>query len=309
MVRYIGKRLFHALLTLFIIATITFMLMNLMPGQPFTGEKPIPEEIRKNMEIKYGLDKPIFERYIIYLKNLAKGDLGMSMVHKHRSVGSIIKQSFPISASLGLRALTFAVIAGLFLGIVASVNHDRAWDHISMVIAVIGVSVPSFIIGGLLQYFVGVKLRWFPVTDWDSFRHTIMPSFSLGLGTLAVMARMMRTSMLDVLSQDYIKTAKGKGLSKTKVVWRHGIRNAILPVVTIMGPLVAAITTGTFVVENIFAIPGLGQFMVSSVSQNDYTLIMGLTLFYSLILVVMNLIVDLLYGIVDPRIVLTEGKE
>lgn len=283
--------------------------MNLMPGKPFTGEKPIPEEIRKNMEAKYGLDKPIHERYVIYMKNLLRGDLGMSMVHKHRSVGSIIKERFPISASLGLRALSFALIAGLFLGIIAAVNHGKTWDYVSMIIAVIGVSVPSFIIGGLLQYFVGVKLRLFPVTGWESFKHTVIPSFALGLGTLAVMARMMRTSMLDVLNQDYIKTAKAKGLPRRAVVWRHGIRNAILPVVTILGPLVAGITTGTFVVENIFAIPGLGQFLVSSVNQNDYTLIMGLTLFYSLILVTMNFIVDILYGIVDPRITLVERKE
>ena len=307
--KYILHRVLYALLTLFVIATVTFALMNLLPGKPFTGTKPIPEEIQKNLNAKYGLDKPLYVRYFKYLNNLLHGDLGMSMLQQHRSVKSIIKENFPVSASLGLRALIFAIIAGLFLGIVASIHRGKAWDYTAMIIAVIGVSVPSFIVGGILQYLFSVKLKIFPVTGWDSFKHTILPSFALGLGTLALMARMMRTSMLDVLNQDYIKTARSKGLSRKAVVWRHTIRNAILPVVTILGPLVAGITTGTFVVENIFAIPGLGKYFVYSVNQNDYTLIMGLTLFYAVILITMNLIVDILYGVIDPRITLTNKEE
>jgi oligopeptide transport system permease protein len=307
--RYILKRILYAIITLFVISTLTFILANRLPGKPFIGTKPIPKAIQENLNKKYGLDQPVYVRYVKYMKNVLKGDLGMSMLQPNRSVKGIIKDNFPVSASLGLRALIFAVIAGLLLGIVASTHRGKAWDNVAMVIAVIGVSVPSFIIGGIIQYIFSVKWRILPVAGWGEFKQTILPSFSLGLGTLALMARMMRTSMLDVLSQDYIKTAKAKGLSNRAVVWRHTIRNAILPVVTILGPLVAGITTGTFVVENIFGIPGLGVHFVNSVNQSDYTLIMGLTLFYAIILITMNLIVDILYGVIDPRITLAKKKE
>lgn len=309
MIRYILKRLGYSLITLWVIITLTFILMHLLPGKPFTGQKPIPPAIEANLNHKYGLDQPLYIQYFKYIGNLLKGDLGTSMF-QNRSVNDIIASNFPVSASLGIRALIFAITAGLLLGIIASIYHGKTWDYLTMFIAVLGVSVPSFIIGGIIQYIFGVKpFRILPVAGWNGFKYTIMPSFALGLGTLAIMARMMRTSMLDVLSQDYIKTAKAKGLSRTAIIWRHTIRNAILPVVTILGPLIAGITTGTFVVENIFGIPGLGKHFVNSVNQNDYTLIMGLTLFYAIILITMNLIVDIAYGFIDPRIRLVKGKE
>lgn len=310
MTRYILKRLAYSLITLWVIVTLTFILMHLLPGKPFTGAKPIPPAIEENLNRRYGLDQPLYIQYGKYIGNLLKGDLGMSMFQQNRSVNSIIAEGFPVSASLGIRALIFALTAGLLLGIIASINHGKTWDYFTMFVAVLGVSVPSFIIGGIIQYIFGVKpFRILPVAGWDGFKYTIMPSFALGLGTLAVMARMMRTSMLDVLNQDYIKTAKAKGLPRKTIIWRHAIRNAILPVVTILGPLVASITTGTFVVENIFGIPGLGKHFVNSVNQNDYTLIMGLTLFYAIILIGMNFIVDIAYGFVDPRIRLIREKE
>lgn len=310
MTRYILKRLGYSLITLWVIVTLTFILMRLLPGKPFTGAKPIPEAIEENLNRRYGLDQPLHVQYGKYIGNLLKGDLGMSMFQQNRSVNSIIADGFPVSASLGIRALIFALTAGLLLGIVASINHGKTWDYFTMFVAVLGVSVPSFIIGGIIQYIFGVKpFRILPVAGWDGFKYTIMPSFALGLGTLAVMARMMRASMLDVLNQDYIKTAKAKGLPRKTIIWRHAIRNAILPVVTILGPLVASITTGTFVVENIFGIPGLGKHFVNSVNQNDYTLIMGLTLFYAILLIGMNFIVDIAYGFVDPRIRLVREKE
>lgn len=310
MARYILKRFLYSIITLWIIITLTFILMRLLPGKPFTGAKPIPPSIEENLNRRYGLDKPVYVQYFKYLGNLLKGDLGMSMFQQNRTVNSIIAEGFPVSASLGIRALIFALVAGLLLGIIAAINHGKTWDYVTMFIAVLGVSVPSFIIGGIIQYIFGVKpFKILPVAGWDGFKHTIMPSFALGLGTLAIMARMMRTSMLDVLNQDYIKTAKAKGLSKKTIIWRHAIRNAILPIVTILGPLVASITTGTFVVENIFGIPGLGKHFVNSVNQNDYTLIMGLTLFYAIILIGMNFLVDIAYGFIDPRIRLVGGKE
>ncbi|AEE96714.1 ABC transporter permease [Mahella australiensis] len=310
MTRYILKRLGYSLITLWVIVTLTFILMHLLPGKPFTGAKPIPPAIEENLNRRYGLDQPLHVQYAKYVGNLLKGDLGMSMFQQNRSVNSIIADGFPVSASLGIRALIFALTAGLLLGIVASINHGKTWDYFTMFVAVLGVSVPSFIIGGIIQYIFGVKpFRILPVAGWNGFKYTIMPSFALGLGTLAVMARMMRASMLDVLNQDYIKTAKAKGLPRKTIIWRHAIRNAILPVVTILGPLVASITTGTFVVENIFGIPGLGKHFVNSVNQNDYTLIMGLTLFYAILLIGMNFIVDIAYGFIDPRIRLVREKE
>ena len=319
--KYILRRLGISLITLLVVITATFFLMNSMPGDPFIGNKAIPKAIKENLYKKYGLDKPVGERFAIYLKNTVSGDLGMSMTYKNRKVVDIIKQSFPVSADLGIRALIFATIAGVFLGIVAALNHNRTWDTVSMVIAILGVSLPAFIVGALLQYGIGLQMnqlwKWIvqdeyamliPTTGWDTWAHKLIPPFALGLSALATIARYMRTSMLDVLNQDYIKTAKAKGLTKTQVTVRHTIRNAILPVVTILGPMTAAVLTGSFVVELIFAIPGLGKFFIQSINQQDYTMIMGLTTFYATFLIFMNFVVDILYGVIDPRIRLAKGK-
>ena len=250
----------------------------------------------------YGLDKPLPVQYATYMSNLLKGDMGYSLRYKNRTVNAIIADAFPASAELGIRSLIFSVTVGLILGIIAALNHNKGWDYASMVIAVIGVSVPSFIVGALIQYLFGIKWKILPVAQWKSFAHTIMPTFALGLGTLALIARLMRTSMLEVVGQDYIKTAKAKGLSPFQVTVKHQIRNAILPVVTVMGPLVATLLTGTFVVEQIFAIPGLGRHYVLSIQNLDYSMVMGLTIFYGAFLVFMNFLVDIAYGLVDPRI-------
>ncbi len=319
--KYILRRLGISLITLFVVITATFFLMNSMPGDPFIGNKAIPKAIKENLYKKYGLDKPIGERFVLYLKNTVSGDLGMSMTYKNRKVVDIIKQSFPTSADLGIRALIFATIAGVFLGIIAALNHNRTWDTVAMIIAILGVSLPAFIVGALLQYGIGLQLnqlwKWIvqdeyamliPTTGWDNWANKLVPPFALGLSALASIARYMRTSMLDVLNQDYIKTAKAKGLTKTQVTVRHTVRNAILPVVTILGPMTAAVLTGSFVIELIFAIPGLGKFFIQSIGQNDYTMIMGLTIFYATFLIFMNFVVDILYGVIDPRIRLAKGK-
>lgn len=314
MAKYIAKRLFYAFLTLLVLVALTFFMMRLLPGDPFIGEKAVPETTLKALNAKYGLDKPMIVQLGLYVSNIFKGDLGLSMYY-NRPVTDIISQAFPYSLDLGLRSIIFATIIGVLLGIVAAVKRGTAWDTGSMLLAVIGVSVPSFIIGALLQYFLGLKLfaatgiKFFPITGWNTFSSKILPSFALSFSTLATISRLMRTSMLDTLGQDYIKTAKSKGLSQKKIIWRHAVRNAIMPVITVLGPITASVLTGAFVVENIFSVPGMGKFFVISIQNRDYTMISGLTLFYGAFLVIANLIVDLLYGFIDPRVKLVEGKE
>lgn len=307
MLRYIGNRVVISLVTIWILMTMTFFLVRALPGDPFTSDKTSPQ-IRDTMMRYYGLDKPLSVQYMKYMQNFLSGKLGYSLKYKNRTVNQVIGDAFPKSAELGLRALIFAVPIGIGLGIMAALNHNKAWDYVSMIVAVFGVSVPSFIVGALLQYFFAVKLKLFPVAKWDGFEYTILPSIALGLGTLARLARLMRASMLEVVGQDYIKTAKAKGLPRWKVVIKHQIRNAILPVVTVLGPIVATLVTGTFVIEQIFAIPGLGRHYVMGIQNLDYSMILGLTVFFGSFVVLMNLVVDITYGLVDPRIRLS-GKE
>lgn len=311
--KYILKRIGYSILTLFALIALTFFMMRLLPGDPFVGEKAITEATRVALEEKYGLDKSVVEQFVIYIGNVVSGDLGSSM-HYNRPVTAIIADAFPYSLDLGMRALIFATVMGIFLGSVAAIKRGTPWDTLAMVIAIIGVSIPSFIVGAVLQYFLGLKLyEWtgmniFPITGWASELHKLIPSFALSFGSLATISRLMRTSMLDVLSSDYIKTAKAKGLSEGKIVRRHAIRNAIMPVITVLGPIAASILTGAFVVENIFSIPGMGRFFVLSIQVQDYTMISGTTIFYGAFLIIANLIVDLLYGMIDPRIKLVEKK-
>ncbi len=301
MLKYIGQRFLISLITVWVLATLVFFLIRALPGDPFTSEKITPE-IKINMMRYYGLDKPLPVQYLKYMGNLLKGDMGYSLRYKNRTVNQIIADAFPNSAELGLRSLVLSITFGLLLGIVAALNHNKTWDYICIIIAVIGVSVPSFIIGGLIQYLFGVKLGWLPVAQWKGFAYTIMPSFALSLGTLALLARLMRTSMLEVVNQDYIKTAKAKGLNQVQITIKHQIRNAILPVITVLGPIVASLITGTFVIESIFAIPGLGRHYVIGLQNLDYSMTLGLTIFFGAFLVFMNFLVDIAYGFVDPRI-------
>ena len=302
MLRYTIKRTLMSILTIWVIVTITFFLMHSIPGDPFTDQKKIPAEIMEKMMQKYGLDQPLVVQYGKYLKNLLKGDLGDSMKYKNRSVNSMLKEGFPVSAKIGLLAVAISAVLGVTFGIIAALNRGKFFDFFVIILAVIGVSVPSFVFAALLQYVFGVKLQWFPVARWGTPAHYVLPVLALALGNIAYMARMMRTSMLDVLSQDYIRTAKAKGLSKFAVTWKHTIRNAILPIVTILGVSIAGILVGSYVVEGIFAVPGIGKYFVQSITQQDYTLIMGTTIFYAVILVVMMYLIDLAYGLVDPRI-------
>ncbi|TKH43812.1 peptide ABC transporter permease [Paenibacillus terrae] len=300
---YILKRLFTMLVTLWIIVTLTFIIMHIIPGDPFSNDsKTIPDAVLQNMRARYNLDKPLAVQYVLYLKNLLVLDMGPSIQSKTTDVNMLIARGFPPSALLGIQSIVVAIIAGIALGTLAALHHNRPLDYISMFIAIVGISVPSFILAPLLIKYVAVKWHLLPVASWGTWQHTVLPSLALAVSPLAVIARFMRTSMLEVMHQEYIRTAKAKGLSSWAVVIRHGLRNALIPVLSFIGPLFASVITGTFVVEKIFAIPGIGKYFVDSIFNRDYPVIMGTTIFYSAILVVTLFLIDISYRLVDPRI-------
>lgn len=299
---YLLKKFSILLVSLFLVATSTFFLMHAVPGDPFTEEQAIPEEIMRAMEHHYHLDEPLLVQYGYYLKGLLHGDLGPSFKYQGRTANDVIKEGFPVSFILGLEALTLALVFGITLGSLAAWKRGQKQDHMTMIIAVLGISVPSFILATFLQYILSMKLDLFPVARWGTFAHTIMPALSLAALPTAYIARLTRSTMVEVLQQDYILTARSKGLNSMQITMRHVLRNALMPVLTYLGPLAASVLTGSFVVEKIFGIPGLGQWFVLSVTNRDYTLIMSLTIFYSAFLMTCVFIVDILYCFLDPRI-------
>lgn len=308
MKKFVLKRLLMAIVTMWVIITITFVIMHAVPGDPFAREGKMPEQVYQNLRAQYGLDKPVSEQYVIYLKNIMKGDFGKSMKSQAETVNQMIKRGAPVSAQIGLQAFIISIILGPALGSIAALYQNKLPDYITMIIAIIGISVPSFIFATLLVQFVAKQVAWLPISGWGTFSHSILPSLSLALMPIAASARLMRSSMLEVLGQDYIRTARSKGLSKFKVIMGHAVRNAILPVVSTLGTTLSGLLTGSFVIEKIFGVPGLGNFLISSVTNRDYTLIMGTTIFYSFVLIILLLIVDILYVVIDPRIQLTGGK-
>jgi oligopeptide transport system permease protein len=309
--RYLFVRIINILITLYIIATATFFLMKQLPGSPFDEERlsNLSEEQRIEFYAKYGLDKPLSEQYAIYLKNLIQGDLGDSFYFKGQGVNELITGRIGPSALLGFQAVLLGFTLGIVLGIIAAFKHNTMWDFSTMLVAVLGVSVPNFVFAALLQYYVGLKLGILPVAFWESYSSSIMPSLALSMIVIALIARFTRNEMLEVLQQDYMLTARAKGLSQFKVIYKHAIRNALIPVITILGPIVVSLLTGSLVIENIFGVPGIGSLFVDSIKVNDYTTIMGLTLFYSAFFVMTMLIIDLLYGVIDPRIRISGAKE
>ena len=302
MVKYTLKRLLMAVVTLWVIITMTFVLMHAIPGNPFADEKRIQPEIMANLNAKYGLDKPLIEQYGIYMSNLVRGDFGVSLKYQNRTVNSLIAQGFPVSMTLGAAACLIGIGIGILFGIIAGINRGRLPDYAVIILSILGVSVPSFVFASIFQYIFGAKLQWAPVAGWGAPVFLILPTLALGLRIIAYIARMMRTSMLDVLSQDYIKTARAKGLTEGQVIRRHTIRNAITPIITVAGVMVAGTLVGSFVIENIFNIPGMGKYLVNAVKDSDYTVILGMTAFYAMILVAVTFVVDILYVIVDPRV-------
>lgn len=302
MIRFLVKKLVIFAVSLYLVATLTFFLMHAIPGDPFTEEEAIPTEILKALNHHYALDQPLLVQYGNYMKGLISGDFGPSFKYQGRSANDIIRDGFPISLALGMEALFLAVFCGITLGSVAALHRGKIQDGLTMILAVIGISVPSFILATFLQYFLAIQLDLFPVARWGSFSHTVLPALALAALPTAFIARLTRANMVEVLEQDYILTAKSKGLSPLAVVVKHVLRNTLLPVVTYLGPLSVSVLTGSFVVEKIFGIPGLGQWFILSVTNRDYTLIMALTVFYSGFLMACVFIVDLLYSLIDPRI-------
>ncbi len=300
--KYVLNRLFAMVITLWIIVTITFFLMHAVPGSPFNQERNTSEAVQQNLEAHYHLDEPVFIQYAIYIKSLATLDFGPSIKQSSTSVNEMIGRGFPVSAELGITSLVIAIISGIILGIMAALKHNGAIDYIAMTLAVIGISVPNFIMATLLIQQLAVTWEIFPVATWATPLHMVLPSIALATGPMAIIARLTRSSMIEVLNQDYILTARAKGMTTFQIVTKHAMRNALLPVITILGTLVAGVLTGSFVIEKIFAIPGMGKYFINGINDRDYPVIMGTTVFYSAFLILMLFIVDIAYGILDPRI-------
>lgn len=305
---FFRKKIILFILSLWVVATITFFLMHSIPGDPFTTDQALPKEILKSMQAHYGLDKPLFVQYMQYMKGLLTLSLGPSLKYQDRQVIDVIREGFPVSFYLGLEALFISLTLGLILGAISAIFYGRWQDKALMVFSILGLSIPSFILATFLQYIFAMKLSLLPVARWGSFSHTILPALSLAALPTAFIARLSRTSMIEVLEQDYIQTARSKGLPTFLIVTRHVLRNALIPVIAYLGPLSASILTGGFAVEKIFGIPGLGQWFVISIANRDYTVIMGLTLFYSAFLLTAVLLMDIISSFLDPRIPLQSEK-
>ena len=304
---FILKRLVQGIFTVWFIATATFFAMHNVPGDPLLNDRATTEAIRANLQAKYGLDKPVTTQYVIYLGNLVRGDLGISFTQENREVNDIIRDHFPVSAILGILAVIFAAAGGVLWGALTAIYRNRWPDYVIMFLVILGISVPSFVVAAISQLLLVNVNDLFgttvlPVAGWGTVLHMLVPAMVLGLGTMAYLTRLMRSSMLEIVSSDFVRTAKAKGVPPARIFAKHQLRNAILPVITVLGPSIAAITTGGFVVELVFAIPGLGRYFVQAVQQLDYTVIMGTTVFYGAFLVFMVIVVDVLYGFIDPRV-------
>ena len=308
MLRYVARRVVYMFAALFIIISVTWFISKLLPGTPFADQK-LSEQTRAQLFEKYGLDEPWPVQYGKYMLHVAQGDLGNSYYFQGRPVTEIILARLPVSAFLGLQAIFIGLVIGLGLGILAALRHNSFWDSAATVLAILGVSVPSFVLGPILQYWLGVKLGWFPIAFFESWWHSVLPSLALSVFVIATVARFIRAEMLEVMGQDYTTLAKAKGLSRLAVVMKHVLRNALIPLVTVLAPLTIYIITGSLVIEQIFAVPGIGEEFVRSVVVSDYAMILGTTIFFSVLFILALLIQDILYGIIDPRIRVSGAKE
>lgn len=307
MAKYLAKRIFYLILTLFIVITVTFFLMKLLPGTPLTNQAKLSKSQIALIYQQYGLDKPVWQQYLLYIAGAVKGNFGTSFQFSDQPVSYLISSRIAPSLQIGLQAIILGVLVGVIIGAFGAMRQNSWVDTTSTIVSILGISIPSFVLAVLLQYYLGLKLGWFPIAEWGGFSYTVLPTLALAATPLAESARFVRTEMVDVLSSHYIELAKAKGLSRTGVIYHHALRNSLIPLITIVGPLAVNIMTGSMVVENIFSIPGIGEQFVKSVLTNDYPTIMGLTIVYSFMLCVVLLFTDILYGVVDPRIRLT-GK-
>ncbi len=301
MLSLIVKRILLAIPVLWIVASITFLLVRIVPGGPFEGDKALPPEIVANLKAKYHLDKPVPEQYLLYMDRLVHGDLGLSYKYVGRTVNDILADAFPVSLQLGAVGLLLAICIGVPLGTIAAVKRGSGADFVSMFLSTAGISVPSFVIGALLIFVFGIWLKVLPVALWETPRHMILPALTLAVSPAAYLARLTRASVLEILEKDWVRTARSKGLSGQVTVVKHVLRNALIPIATVLGPLTAILVTGSFVVEFMYAIPGMGRFFITAVSNRDYDLIMGTTLVFAVLLIIANTIVDVVYVILDPR--------
>ena len=301
MLKFIVVRILQAIPTLFVIATLTFFMTRLAPGGPFDAEKNIPEEIKEKLEAHFGLEKPLHEQYFLYLGNLLQGDLGPSFKYMGWEVSELIAKAFPVSAQLGIFSLLIAIVLGLPAGVIAALRKNSAYDYCLMTTAMLGICLPTFVLGPLLILFFSSWLGWLPPLGWYSFADLILPSLTLGLFYGAYIARLTRAGMLETINQDYIRTARAKGASPIRVVLRHAIKGGLLPVVTFLGPAFAGLISGSFIIESIFFIPGLGRFFVTAAFNRDYTMVLGTVLFYACLLIILNLVVDMIQASLDPK--------
>ena len=302
MLKYTLKRFLSMLVTLFLVATVTFFLMHAIPGQPFELSRETPESVKEALYTKYGLDKPVWEQYLIYMNNLLHGDFGQSMKYKGQTVVGDVATGMPVSAIIGFGGVLVGCIIGSILGCIAALKHRGAVDYVVIVLAILGVSVPNFVFGSLIQRYFAVEWQMFPIQGWRGLQYAVLPIAAAAFTNIAHYARMLRTSMMDTMSQDYIYTAKSKGLSQREIVQKHMLRNSFLPLVTSLGPMCAGVLTGNFVIEKIFNVPGIGQSMILAIQNSDYTMIMGLTIIFSFISIICYFLVDIIYGLIDPRI-------
>ena len=311
MLKFIGKRLAYAILTLFLIATATFFLVAGAPGDPIAAKVgQMPEQAQEIIEKKYGLDKPVFQRYTTYMKNLiTTGDFGESIVYTGKSANDVIKENTWTSAKIGLLAILFQVTIGVALGMIAALNRGKPVDHVIRVLVVLAICVPSFIFAAVLQYFLAFKWKLVPVFGWGQLKHYILPVAAYAIGGIASYTKYTRSSMISVIGEDYIVTAQAKGCKRKRIVKKHVLRNSMIPIITMIGPAISGVFAGSFILEKMFSIPGLGFYYVKAVSDNDYTMIIGLTIFFAILFVGALIVVDILYGIADPRIRVAKGKK
>jgi oligopeptide transport system permease protein len=302
MTRFILRRLLELVPTALVIVAASFALVRLAPGSPFSSEREIPPQVRRQLDAKYGFDRPLPEQFARYLGNLLQGDLGLSTKYPQRSVNEIIADGFPVTLTLAGVALVWALVVGLTAGIIGAVRQNTLWDHGAMTAALVGISIPSFVLGPVLVLVVSLRWHLLPPAGWGDWRHVILPGLTLGTIYAASIARLTRGGMLEVVRSDFIRTARAKGLSERLVIWRHMLRGGLLPVVSYLGPAIASMLTGSVVVEKIFNIPGIGPYFVDAAFNRDYFLVMGIVVLYAFFLLVMNLLVDVVYGLLDPRI-------
>ena len=304
MFRYFIKRIIHGIPVLLTVATITFFIMHVVPGGPFDREKKLPPEIVANIEAKYHLDKPVWQQYLLYMKQIVKGDMGPSYKYIGRDVSDIIKDTFPVSIVLGVSAVLVTLCLGIPAGILSAYRPNSFLDRFCIFSATLGISAPSFVLGTILILLFSNYFHWFPPALWEGPKHVVMPALALGAGFAGYIARLTRSTILEAMSSDYIRTARAKGLSEPVVILKHALKNSISPIVSVMGPLTAGLITGSFVIEYIFSIPGMGNYFITAVTNRDYPLIMGVTLVYAILIVLANIVVDMIYRVLDPRVTL-----